>query len=407
MISKKSTYLIILIILSCNYLVNNFTNNLFTGTTYNIDFILLLVQWFWLIFGFFAFNNKHVFNTYKNRKIVYIFITLIVLSTIYPYYVYNQSILASLIAHRTNFSIIALIVLLRIGLKLKEVLNVISFFGFLSSILFLISILLPDLFISNEISQNIDSSDFGASILTPGVYFIMLSFYIHADLCLSDNKNTFLTISKTLFLFSIIVMIQNRQMILITFPILLYVFVLKSNFKYKFIGFIVTMISFYFFYGDIILIYDNLYEETFSQLNDVNYNRFKALDVYLFNYEFNFYTFFFGHGIGASNSKYLYTLSKLNYDGIYFQDIGFIGVFYVYGFFFTVLNFYLILKGGFKKQMPKYVKFWSFGILFIPIFQYWGLMNNQLNIVFVLMFYLIIVNDSLISKKFNAKYNYY
>ena len=402
MIIKKKTYLIILIFLSCGYLVNNFTNNLISSL-YDLDSILLVAQWFWLIFGLFTYkNNKYIFYTYKNRRIVYIFIALIFLSTLYPYYIYNQSILGSLIAHRVNFSIVALIILLRMGIRPKEVSNAISSFGILSSILFLISIFSPDFFLLDNIAQNLDSPDLGAGILTPGVFFILLSFYIHSDLCLLDSKKFLLNLSKTLFLFVIIVMIQNRQMIIITAPVLLWVLFVKSNLKLKLSSFILIMITFYFLFDKGILLLNNLYEETNMQLNDLEYNRIKALDMFLFNYEFNFYTFFFGHGIGASNSSYLDQLMKLNSEGIYYQDIGFVGVFYVYGIFFVILNFYLILKAFFTKKMPKYIKFWSFGILLLPVFQYWGLMNNQLNIVFVLMFYLIIVNETLISKNLNA-----
>lgn len=405
MLSKR-TYLFVLLLLSCGFLINKSITNFF-GSIFLVENILLILQWLWLIYGLVMFKNRRLkSNSILNRRIAYIFIVLIILSTLYPYFNYDQSIFDTLIAHRFNYSIISLLILLRMGIEDKDVKKVICSFGFISSFLFFISMLVPEFFLVDKDSNSV-STDLGAGILTPGSFFVLLSFYIYVDRTISDSKHIFTSSIAGLYMLGVIIMMQNRQMILISIPIFLYALLLKANVKTKLISSLVLLIALLIFYTSATSILEDLYQETYLQIYDPNYPRIKALKTYVLNYNFEVWPFLFGHGIGAGNSDYLIYLNALNRNGIFFQDIGFIGVFYVYGLLFVLLNFNLIRKGCFKKGMPRYIRFWCLGILVVPIFQYWGLMNNQLNMVFVLLFYLIMANESLIPERINAEYNYY
>lgn len=398
MILGKKTFLYVLLLLSCGFLINKSITNLF-GSVFLLENILLILQWLWITFGLFAFKNRRLkFNSIRNRRIVYIFIVLIILSTLYPYFNYDQSIFDTLVAHRFNYSIITLLILLRIGIGEKDVKKVICSFGFISSFLFIISIFKPEFFLVDK-ELNSVSTDMGAGILTPGSFFVLMSFYIYVDRTISDSKHIFTNSIAWLYLLGVIIMMQNRQMILISMPILLYALLLKANVRTKLISSFVLLMALLIFSTSATAILEDLYQETYLQIYDPNYPRIKALNTYVIGYNFELWPFIFGHGIGAGNSDYLTYLNALNRSGIFFQDIGFIGVFYVYGLLFVLLNFYLILIGCFKKGMPRYIKFWCLGILFVPIFQYWGLMNNQLNMVFVLLFYLIMANENLMPER--------
>jgi len=389
---KKSIYIFILFLFAYNYFGNRYTSLIL-----NKD-ILLVCQWVWCIIGLFVYRKYSVnpINTFNNRMIVYLFLLIMFLSTLNPYIEFDQPIQNTLISQRPNYSIIILLLLLYIHPTEEDIFTSIKYLTLLSFLLFSYSAYNPNFFFDYDIvfeRNEYDNKDIGLSGYLPGFELVRIYFF-YISYCLIKNKIKFRNgIISLISLMLLIILVQNRQSIIITLPIFIYTFY-KLRQAHKKTGFILIFSIVVFYLGFYIFdIYNALIEESKTQLADKDYNRWQAIYVFLFEWKYNIYNFLFGNGVGSFNSSYTNKLARFNSErGAYLQDLGFIGSFFFYGIFFIILNFYLILRGFSNRYMPYYVKFWSFGILLIPVYQNWGMMNNSGAVTFSLMFYLIFYN---------------
>jgi hypothetical protein len=402
---SKKTFIFILFILSFNYLENKATSSFL-----NKD-ILLIAQWIWCFLGLAYFRNQrnNSLNTLKNRRYIIWFLLIMFISTLAPYFEYNQPIFGTLISQRANYSICTLIVLLYIHPSENDIFSNMKILALLSVGLFFYSIINPLFFLDTEIIESrleLRSTDIGLSGSLPGFMLLTTYFYYVGYNLIKNRKKNLNELYIFLLLMSVIILIQNRQTIIITLPIFVYsIYKIKSEFN-KYLIILILIIVIIVLGSNLNFLIESLIEETNNQVGDSDYNRWQAIYAFLFEWKYSLFNFFFGHGVNSLNSKYTLQLNQFNHvRGAYYQDIGFLGSFFLYGILFIILNYYFIFQGFFKKQMPLYLKFWCFGLILIPIFQNWGMMNNNSAVLFAFLFYLVIYNKQYNKIRFQESYS--
>ena len=383
---KKSTYLIIVFLLSLGYL------NYLPVTNLTPD-ILLVVSWFWGIVGLVKYRkfSKNRLNVIANKKYVYWFIALMLISTLYPFIVYNQSILSTIIAQRANYSILFLIVFLYIHPNEQDFITALRFCTYLSILIMVISIVVPSYFISVEKLDNLQSrqSEGSYDLITAAPGIALLFFYFLFQLQKFFFKPKSKVIFEVLFLFLVILFLQNRSRLIVTIPLFLYAFYrLKSKIKlvYWIFTFIVTAVFSSYIFGLI----TNLWQESSGQLYSSEYGRWQSIIYFILEEKSNIFTMLFGHGSPAEGSEYLKLMSDAQqYRFAYLADIGLLGSYYLYGLSFVGIIYSFVFK-ALKKKQPYYLKFFACFIIFVPTIQGFGIFDLGSAILYAMFFYLVI-----------------
>ena len=226
---KKSTYLIVLFLISFSYFSFLYKNPLFYDIT-------LVLSWLWGGLGlvYYGSSQRNILNIYDNKKYTYWFIGIMLISTLSPFAEFNQPILDTIIAQRANYSIIFLIIFLKICPTKDDFFIALRFCSFLTIILSVFSIFNSDIFLdeksleSFEFNQDEGSTDiitFGGGVGLFFMYFLMLldKFY--------NNFNKKLLLELLIFII-ILIQFQNRSRLFISIPIILYV-IFSISIKYK------------------------------------------------------------------------------------------------------------------------------------------------------------------------------
>jgi hypothetical protein len=383
---KKSTFLIILFILAYGYL------EYLPFIKINSDLNLVL-QW---LFMFYALVRYHKYSTNPlnisaNKKYVSLFIVLMVISSLIPFFEYNQSILSTLLAQRQNYNILFLFVLLYIHPTPRDFFIALRFCSFLCLVIMILSIFFPEYFLD---SKKFDSFSMRANrgskdliTASPGINLVFFYFLIKIQswFTFRSQKN----LKEIVFIFIMIFLLQNRSLLLITIPIFIYS-VIKLKSKYKFLTWFIIFIIFIFISNYLLSIFDSLWEESISQFENKNYNRWEAISFFILEPEFNFLELIFGHGVPSKEGDYLdFIQTAQNNRNAYLSDIGLLGTFYLYGLAF-IIPIYLFVFKALKKQQPKFLKFFALYVLFVPTIQRFGNLSSDAAIFYSMFFYLVI-----------------
>jgi hypothetical protein len=175
-------------------------------------------------------------------------------------------------------------------------------------------------------------------------------------------------------------------MLLVALPVFGYS-ILKFKSKYK--PGLVFIISI-FVLGLLIYtlpILETLLYESQNELSNLEYNRWKSLWYYSFEYSPNWFCYIFGNGFPSGGNSALGNLMWSNFTiGIYASDIGMIGMWATYGIIPLIVIYSIVIKIIKNSYFPLYLKFISFHILFVPtIFHFW---RNPGLFFFVIFIYL-------------------
>lgn len=387
---NKIVYLVILFIISFGYL------NRIPYVNFPPD-LILVITWFWGLVGlaFFMDQRNNILNIISNRIYVYYFFAIMLVATLYPYYLYNQSIISTILSQRFNYSILFLLVFLWIKPSENDFYKAIQLCTYIGIVGMLISIVFPSYFISAENYNNLlgRQSAGSADLITSSTGSSLLLFYFFMQIEKWFYKPNTKQVVEVLFLLLMLILLQNRSRLIISIPIFIYSFIrLKSVNKRKYwmiIGIVFSLV-FSFLFNSIY----SLYEETQAQLGDNDYNRWQAISYFLFEAKCNIFTILFGHGLSASGSDYLKVLLTAQEDRYaYLSDIGLIGTFYLYGLSFVSIVYYFVIK-SFKSFQPMYLKFFALYIIVVPTIQAFGHTSKDA-ILYSMFFYLVIYNQKL------------
>ncbi len=391
----RSFYILICLLLSLNFWSLSFLSNYLNN---DISFFIIML---WSLVPYFIYNPLESLvklNSFKNLKYLYLIWLGIFISVFSAYFFWGQQIHITLIAQRSLYSFLLLPALLYIAPSEKEIFKALEWISIGTMFVWVLSIFAPQLISSIsedviEMSENRDSSDIGFYV--GGIHFVVLYFYFLVQKYIINFKlSTFL---KAVGIFSFIFLYQNRSLLL--GAVLVYIYSLikfKSKFKLGllFIQIILIVV------GVIITkdIWIALIEESQSQLIDQDYNRWKALSYYFFEYSPNWFCYIFGNGMPSVGNSILGNLYLSNMEnGIYTSDLGMIGMWTMYGVIPLITIYSILINSIIRKEFPLYLKFISFHILLVPTIFQFG--RNPGIFFFVLIIYLFILSKEL--KKLN------
>ena len=317
-----------------------------------------------------------------------------VVSTLYPYFVYNQSIISTLLAQRENYSILGLLLFLYIHPNEKDFFIALRFCSYLCIAIMLVSIFFPSFFLTEKrLDHLLSSQSKGSTDLvtaTNGARLLVFYFFIQISRLLNNPKTK--SIIEAVFLILMLVLLQNRSTLIIAVPVFLYAF-MKIKTKRKVLYWILGIAVLSVFSGYIIKTSIGLWEESADQLGDMDYNRWQAISFFLIESKSNLFTFFFGHGISASGSAYLDILLAAQEERFaYISDLGLLGSYFLYGILFVGIVYFFAFK-ALKNKQPHYIKFYALFIILVPTIQNIGLFSSGVAILFSMFFYLVLYNS--------------
>ena len=379
---SKSTYLIISGLLSFDFL----KNGLFPFFTSDILFVLMLG---WSIFGWIYYSRESSPIYDKNIYWALGILILFFLSSLTPFFRYNQDLVSTYIAMRTNVLIVYLITLLKVYPSENDQFKSFRFLGLLAVGMAVLVFIFPHWFVDVEsIKRFLMRQSHGSTdllVIWPGSACAVLYFYMLLQK-MRQEPNAQHVFWCSLFMGYIFLM-QNRSTLVCALFFYAYTFI-KTDIRYKswIIGGCCVVAGAYIFN-----VLSGLIEETQTQLSDSKYNRWQAIYFFLMEQPNNLYTILFGNGVPCKGSDYLYYIAQAQTKRLAFiSDIGLLGSFFYYGLAMMGVIYSFILKSIIRgKTFPLFLRYYSWWLLLIPTIQGFGLGDFSM-IRYSLIFYMII-----------------
>ena len=371
--------------------------------------VLLLLSWIWMLSGIYFFNfskRKKALNSFNYRKTIYYILTGVFISMFSAYAFGKQSFLTTLIAQRTIYSFVFLPVILFVQPTIEDIIKALKWIS-IGTVLVWILVHINSNIIKLD-KENIEQFELQKQDLSTklefyvnGIYFVVLYLYIKINEYIKAFSWSVFT--EAAFFLIFIVLYQNRSMIIGVVPIFLYS-LLKFKSEYKtFIILALTVIL----AGVIILTSDiwiSLINNTQSNLNETDYNRWKSLDYYFYDYSKNWFSYVFGNGFPSGGNSPLGNLMWSNFiKGIFASDLGMIGMWVDYGIIPLIAIYSILISILRHSYFPVYLKFICLHVLFVPtIFHFWA--NSGITF-FVLIIYFHAYYNELNKNKYDSNFN--
>ena len=186
-----------------------------------------------------------------------------------------------------------------------------------------------------------------------------------------------------------VILNQNRSTIIGTVPFFVFVlFFMKGEKKYFF--WIIGAISVYPLFPYLLNIYDSLMSETQSQLGNVEYPRWQAIYVFLYEMKTNMIEYVIGSGVWSKTGAYSMTMTEMAMTrGAQISDIGWLGTFFYYGVMPIIILFKFVKKAIVGYCIPSFLKFYALWIIFVPTIHCFLVNYISSNMLFVVFFYFI------------------
>lgn len=401
---RKHIYIFICLLLSVE----------FWQISYIIDFlsfdVILVLTMVWALGSFHFFrNNKKIkaLYSFQYKKYSYWIFLGVSISMLSAYFTWKQEFLTTFLSQRFVYSFIMLPAILYAQPTEKDIVKAFKwitigtilvwiFYHFDQNLLFLDKN-------KREQRELQDNFEIDREYYVHGIYFVVFYLYFKiGEYIKKFSLKTFLEVSLILIF---LIFYQNRSMLLVALPVFAYS-ILKFNSKYKPILIFVISLFVLSLLIYTIPIIEALIDESQNQLSDQDYNRWKALWYYLFEYSPNWFCYIFGNGFPSGGNSALGDLMWSNFTiGIYASDVGMIGMWATYGIIPLIVIYGMVYKIIRNSYFPLYLKFISLHILFVPtIFHFW---RNPGLFFFVLVIYLFcyyeVANKRSISELSNIK----
>lgn len=349
--SPKSLWLLVLMLTSVNFWYIKPLGGLFAS--FGIFFFLFV-----LACGHFLFRPRNkwhkitVSSASTPTRLIYLGV---VLSFVSALIYYGQGLLNSFLTARAMWALLALPVLLAVKPSYQDIRSatglfvaIFFFISFVDSILD-IEILQREFFYSEENRRSyIDEGDFFH--LLDGWFFTipMLAFQL-GDL---KNKFSVRNLLRTLGVFVLIFLLQNRTMLMASSLILMIaVFSIKGASRGNTIIFKTLSLL---FVGLMIVVTSaqmaSLLSETVDDLGSDKYNRFLSLNYYLLEAPDSFVKAIFG--CGMISAKVNPIMQELMKEGIYNSDVGLVGMWNLFGLIPVITIIVYLVRGMFSRTSP-------------------------------------------------------
>lgn len=383
MLTSRFNYLLLTMLLAC-YLW--YFSPIFSFLTRDVIWCLTIIL---ATIGIFNKKRPQIqsLHSIKYNKFVICFLCAIFISAINADIFWGQSITITFITQRFAYTIIVLSGLLKIQPTPYDLKKALKYISVITFIMWVISYISPNLFatidtetIENRTTDN--STDIGFNVA--GIQLVLIYFYILVQEYI--EKFTYKKFLHAMFWLAFLFLYQNRSLLIGAILIFIYSIIkLKGRHK-PIITFTIVFLVILGIYSswDIII---SLINETNEQLNNQNYNRWKALEYYLYEYSPNLWCYIWGNGLPAGGKSEFGNLLWENMkQGIYGSDLGLIGMWTDYGVIPLICIYFVVFRVLAKKYFPLFLKFICLHILIVPtIFHFW---ENPNMYTFVLLFYL-------------------
>ena len=341
--------------------------------------VLLILSWVWILSGIYFFNEskrRKGLNNFRYNKTIYYILLGVFISMFSAYYFGKQSIMTTLVAQRTIYTFAFLPVILFVQPTERDIAKALKWITIGTVIVWILVHIKTDLVkLDKESIEQFETEkqDLSSKLefYVNGIYFVVLYLYFKMNEYIKKfSWNVFVEASLVL---TFIILYQNRSMIMGVAPIFIYSLLkFRSNSKtLVIIALTVILCVAIALTSDIWLA---LINNTQSNLNETDYNRWKALYYYFYQYSQNWFCYIFGNGFPSGGKSPLGNLMWANFTkGIYASDLGMIGMWVDYGLIPLIALYTIIVSILSHKYFPLYLKFICLHILFVPtIFHFWA-----------------------------------
>lgn len=275
----------------------------------------------------------------KHMKTVWWILGGLALSFIAAYRFYHQPFYLSFVVNRQFFSLVLFPLLLAVRPTYRELKWAVCAFSIICAIItFYVTFVDHTLVPANEFTSFIEEGDFVHTL--SGLHFVLIAFIF--SLYEFRNNRTVWKFVPVVLLFLFIFIARNRTFLMAScFIIALSVLSNRSSrsrlYAFAIMSFAVGVVA-------IVLIdtITSLVHETMDQLANPEYNRIKAIH-YAFSLPNGKTSILIGNGFisGSFNS----IVNDLKQEGIFYSDIGLIGLWHVYGLLPVVAILASVIRG--------------------------------------------------------------
>lgn len=279
---------------------------------------------------------------------------------------YGQSFLTSLLTYKAQYLMFGIIMLLIMRPTERELIKSLKFYSILYTFFYILRLLIPSLFIKSVQYT-------GENEVALAGYELLSIYFCYVAACYR-NKNNLKNCLIFLWLLVIIVLQQNRSIMLPTLLISLYV---VWSMRSRYTGIIVMLFA---VMAGIVFIstidtWIELYNQTINELGNPKYNRNLALEYFLHKASPNIICDIFGNGFLSNHTSKL--MAIMMDKGIYNTDMGFLGYWNQFGIIPIVVFLYMIIVSLKNKSYLLYERFLAFEILLCSMtIMYFGQMEK-------------------------------
>lgn len=308
----------------------------FINVKINFDIISLIIS---LLLIFITFvkqsSNKIPYKIVKH--FIWYYITAVLLSTLVALLDWGQDIITSIIASRFILWLSFGYFLIKFQITYDQLYKALKLF----TIGYLLLVYLS--YISSTMEQLFrappENMEYDKGKIFIGIEFIVLFFYIEFVKILETQNQKLKDIIFLCIILYAIILTDNRTTIFSLLIISTLTFIFSKNIKliYK-IGLSVIIFS-----TSSILLYDSLsplFDETINDINEPEYNRIKAFNYFIYEFNKSWYSFFLGNGFASSKNLYGIIIDDLKTNGMYQSDLGLLGQWSMFG----LLSIYAVVK---------------------------------------------------------------
>lgn len=358
MTAKRLTiwYIFFLVLISFNFFEAKFLSKNLT----------LYFQFLYIAFTI-AISLPFMFRKAKGfvLPIQLIFLSTLI-SIIMAYISWGQSIMESILATVPFMLWIFFFYLLQVKFPVKQLENIILFYGFLYCLLYLYQYMHASTPFFG--SQDEFTEDRGViRIIFPGGGIFYLASFLAINKLTAQPNNKWLWLLFSMLGIVCTLMQVTRQAIFGVFLLFFYHLIKDFPTHKKIAITVVCIFGLYFLSNSSNPIVKGIVEAQKTNANEgANYIRVEAGTYFLKNFSPNNVSRIFGNGVPyALQSTYALFVANLQQDGFYLSDVGMIAMYVMFGIL-PVLAFILIWIRSFTIQVPKefyYVKYYLWYLL--------------------------------------------
>ncbi|HLP73075.1 MAG TPA: hypothetical protein VK155_09250 [Bacteroidales bacterium] len=383
---NKAVYVLGCLILS----VNAWDLKIFESVVNNTTTPVLAVFWMaagWLFFGNARKNGG--LNMLRYNRYFYWLSLGFALSFVTAYVFWSQDIVTSFIVNRRLIFFLFIPVFFRIQPTERDIIKALDYFTVMYMIVWLWQAVSPaPITTSREIaieagraSFSMDKNDFG--YLMPGYTLLLIPLYYRVQKFTENvSLRNFLPV---MLMTGILFLLQNRGTLFFAVIVLVYaIFRIQSRYRYIFI--IILGLLIIGAYLSTEKYWASFVDETSAQLSDPEYNRWKSLYYFIFQYSPHWLCYLMGNGYLSSHLDSGQFLMALMNSGFYQADLGIIGFWSMYGVIPILVIYAVVFKLLFYLPAPFYLKALSAHVLLVPIC--WGFSYYDMFLL-ILMSYLM------------------